>query len=83
MIAYDATFKQLPLDPHTILRGMASIDGHPNRKHMHISYQIRHTDQLFTITESIVKENSNPRKKSRSIDFNNMGAYNDIVLPSP
>lgn len=82
MLAYDASFKQLPLDPHTVLRGMASVDGHPDRTHSHISYRIRNTDELVKITNDMVTKNCKSRKNTSTINLNDMGIFNDIVLPS-
>lgn len=45
MYPYDASFNALPHDPITVLRSFASIEGHPDRGHIHAPYKLKLTDE--------------------------------------
>ena len=63
MKAYDGDFNQLPADPSTVLRGYASIERHPDRKHKHVLYQIKNVDSLSKIADQIGTSCSNSNRK--------------------
>ena len=81
MIAYDGYLNRLPLEPSTVMRGMASIKGHRDRNHEHKSYKIQNLDELFKIAEEI-RSKSDSTEQEDSGHYNYFSVYNDIVLPS-
>ena len=81
MIAYDGYLKRLPLDPLTVMRGMASIDEHPDRNHNHKPYVIINCEDILEIQEKI-QLTCAPQQKHSIDNKDNISALNDIVLPS-
>ena len=85
---YDEYFNPLPHTPDTILRGLVSINKHPERQHEHKSYYNYSLESNISKATSAKSSSGKPQKRDRLHDSKlqnplptGVFQYDSLVIP--